>query len=79
MDPDSELQDYSLHVMDMLRGDSTIDAHALVCDTSFMSLQFFQPCDIIWNLDMLLPCHSNAMLGIIHTFTLHNLKTKRRQ
>uniref|UniRef100_A0A1J3HBB6 HEAT repeat-containing protein 5B n=1 Tax=Noccaea caerulescens TaxID=107243 RepID=A0A1J3HBB6_NOCCA len=31
LDPDSELQDYSLHVMDMLRGDSTIDAHALAC------------------------------------------------
>ncbi|KAJ0256074.1 Protein SWEETIE [Hirschfeldia incana] len=29
--PDSELQDYSLLVMDMLRGDSSIDAHALAC------------------------------------------------
>ncbi|ESQ28765.1 hypothetical protein EUTSA_v10017993mg [Eutrema salsugineum] len=31
LDPDSELQDYSLHVIDMLRGDSSIDAHALAC------------------------------------------------
>lgn len=38
LDPDSELQDYSLHVMDMLRGDSSIDAHALVRNT--ISLQF---------------------------------------
>ncbi|KAL0801143.1 hypothetical protein Bca101_056319 [Brassica carinata] len=29
--PDSELQDYSLLAMDMLRGDSSIDAHALAC------------------------------------------------
>ncbi|KAJ4884026.1 HEAT repeat-containing protein [Raphanus sativus] len=29
--PDTELQDYSLLVMDMLRGDSSIDAHALAC------------------------------------------------
>ncbi|XP_010511629.1 PREDICTED: HEAT repeat-containing protein 5B-like isoform X1 [Camelina sativa] len=31
LDSDSELQDYSLHVMDMLRGGSSIDAHALAC------------------------------------------------
>ncbi|CAE5963233.1 unnamed protein product [Arabidopsis arenosa] len=31
LDSDSELQDYSLHVMDMLRGDSSLDAHALAC------------------------------------------------
>jgi hypothetical protein len=31
LDSDSELQDYSLPIMDMLRGDSSIDAHALAC------------------------------------------------
>ncbi|KFK41114.1 hypothetical protein AALP_AA2G087800 [Arabis alpina] len=31
LDQDTELQEYSLHVMDMLRGDSSIDAHALAC------------------------------------------------
>ncbi|AAD10656.1 Unknown protein [Arabidopsis thaliana] len=30
LDSDSELQDYSLPIMDMLRGDSSIDAHALL-------------------------------------------------
>lgn len=29
--PDSELQNYSLSVMDMLRGDNSVDAHALAC------------------------------------------------
>ncbi|XP_020890238.1 HEAT repeat-containing protein 5B isoform X2 [Arabidopsis lyrata subsp. lyrata] len=31
MDSDSELQEYSLLIMDMLQGDSSIDAHALAC------------------------------------------------
>ncbi|KAL1208787.1 Protein SWEETIE [Cardamine amara subsp. amara] len=31
LDSDGELQDYSLRVMEMLRGDSSIDAHAVAC------------------------------------------------
>lgn len=29
--PDIELQNYALNVMDMLRMDMSVDAHALVC------------------------------------------------